>query len=222
LPLPLNEIAGAYDRWSHTYDVDQNATRDLAASLLRERLPDLAMREVLEIGCGTGLNTCHLAASSRHVLAIDFSEGMLAKARSHVSATNVHFKQQDLRLAWGLTNETVDVIVCMLVLEHIEDLNDIFAEASRVLRRGGEFFICELHPYRQLKGVQARFTEKGSDRLTLVPAYLHDVSDFVNAGLRHGFSLQWMSEPRDVENESDVAIKIGPPRLLALHLRADK
>jgi malonyl-CoA O-methyltransferase len=210
---PIGEVASAYNRWARTYETVENATRDLAAKVLRQHPLDLHDREILEIGCGTGLNTGYLAQQGRNILAFDFSAGMLEQARANVSADNVRFVQSDIQHAWPLADASVDLIVCMLVLEHVADLGYIFHEAARVLSPGGEFFICELHPFRQLQGRQAQFTEAGN--VVLVPAYLHDVSEYVNASVQHGFELIRMDEWRD---EKDITQSM-PPRLLSLHVR---
>lgn len=212
---PIEPIATAYDQWSSSYETDENATRDLAARILRQQIVDLRARDVLEIGCGTGLNTRYLAAESRSVLGIDFSAGMLAQARAQVTAVNVRFARQDIRLVWEIASRSVDLVVCTLVLEHIEHLDPIFDEVTRVLRPGGEFFLCELHPFRQLQGRQARYTEPDAGETILVPAFLHDVSDFVMAGVRHGFTLLRLDEWRDGEIPEPKAI----PRLLSMHVR---
>lgn len=213
---PLSEIAAAYDQWSHTYESVENATRDLAARVLRQQLSNLQQREVLEIGCGTGLNTRYLAQQSRSVLAMDFSAGMLEQARAGVRATNVRFEMQDIRLGWNLADDSFDVAVCMLVLEHIENVDHVFGEVARVLRSGGEFFVCELHPFRQLQGRQAQFTDTGSGQTVFVPAYLHDVSAYVNACVRHNFEFLRMDEWRDGERINEATF----PRLLSIHVRA--
>lgn len=213
----MSEIAAAYDQWSGTYNSAQNATRDLAARVLRQQLPDSSNRHVLEIGCGTGLNTTYLAEQSRSVVAVDFSSGMLAQARASVRANNVRFAQQDIRLRWGVADHAVDLVVCTLVLEHIENLDHVFHEAARVLCPGGEFFVCELHPFRQMRGGQAQFTN-AAGQIVRVPAYSHDVSDYVNASVRAGFALRHLGEWRD----GDETDKAAPPRLLSLQVRAGR
>lgn len=213
---PSSEVASAYNQWSHTYEAVANTTRDLAAHVLRRELPDLHDRDVLEIGCGTGVNTRYLAEQGRSVHALDFSTGMLDQARANVPAAHVHFEQQDIRQTWSLADASVDLVICTLVLEHIEHLEPAFDEAARVLRPGGEFFVCELHPFRQLQGRQAQFTSVDTGEVVLVSAYLHDVSDYVNAGLRHDFTLLRLGEWRDGED----AAKSVSPRLLTIHVRA--
>src|SRR5215510_14000590 len=174
---PMTEVTSAYDQWACTYETVENATRDLAATVLRQYPLPMHDRDVLETGCGTGFNTTYLAQQSRSVLAVDGSAGMLAQARARIAAPQVQLVQCDLQYAWPLAEASVDLVVCLLVLEHIADLHMFFQEAARVLRLGGECFVCELHPFRQLQGRQAQFTEASSGKAILIPAYLHDVSE---------------------------------------------
>jgi malonyl-CoA O-methyltransferase len=211
----MSEVASAYDQWARTYETVANATRDLAAIVLRHYPLPLHDRDVLETGCGTGFNTTYLAHQSRSVLAIDGSAGMLAQARIRVTAPRVRLVQGDLQQSWPLVASSVDLVVCLLVLEHIADLYMFFQEARRVLRPGGDCFVCELHPFRQLQGRQAQFTEASSGKVILIPAYLHDVSEYVNASVQHGFEVLRMDEWRDAHDTTHTL----PPRLLSLHLR---
>ena len=201
-PRPPNgspdPVAEAYDRWCATYDADVNATRDLDAQVLRAH--DLALEgcEVLELGCGTGKNTVWLAQKAREVLALDFSAGMLDKARERLrDSANVRFAQQDLREMWPVADASRDRVVGNLVLEHVRDVRLIFREAWRVLRDGGTYYLSELHPYRQLQGRQARFQVPGEAEPVLVDAFVHDVQDYVGAALAAGFTLQSLAEVRD-------------------------
>ena len=213
--IPADEIASAYDGWSRTYETVGNPTRDLAAATLRQYALNLPHRDVLEIGCGTGLNTRYLAERARSVTALDFSTGMLEQARQNVRAANVSFVQQDLQQRWKVADRSVDLIIDTLVLEHIEDLRHIFSQAARVLRTGGEFLIYELHPFRQLQGKQAQFKNADSNRVVFIPAYLHSISEFVNTSIACGFNLIHLGEWHDAEDED----KNAPPRVLSLHVR---
>ncbi len=206
-----SEIALAYDRWSATYDSDVNATRDLDAVVLRRAPLRLHGRQVLELGCGTGKNTAWLAAAAANVTALDFSAGMLARARERVTAHNVDFITHDLRQIWPLRDESEDVVIGNLVLEHIEDLAAIFAEAARVLTSGGQLYFCELHPYRQLGAGQAHFADPQSGETVAVTAYRHATSDYANAGIGAGLTLVELGEWTEPDAEAG-----GAPRLLSL------
>ncbi len=158
-------IQNAYNEWSETYDIDENLTRDLDQKVTREALANLHFDSILEIGCGTGKNTIFLNQIGSQVHTLDFSEGMIEKAREKVRTENVKFSVADLTQHWPCEDRSYDLIVCNLVLEHIEDLSFIFSEAFRVLEENGRFLINELHPFRQYEGKKARFnTGDGSDR----------------------------------------------------------
>ena len=207
-----SSVADAYDQWAGHYDNDANATRDLDALVIRRAPLRLAGRDVLEVGCGTGKNTSWLASMARHVVAMDFSHGMLEQARDRVSAENVSFVRHDVRHPWPVAHRSIDVVVADLVLEHINDLAPIFDESARVLRHDGQLFLCELHPFRQLQGSQARFIDPGSGNTIRVPAFRHSVSEYVSAALAAGFVLREIGEWPD-----DVA-EGQPPRLLSVLL----
>jgi ubiquinone/menaquinone biosynthesis C-methylase UbiE len=227
-PSGKSEIANAYDDWAETYDTVPNRTRDLAGQVLRQTALNLNGRAVVEVGCGTGRNTEWLARSEgasdaaglrshtagpTSISALDFSAAMLARAQRRVNDPRVRFIQHDIHNSWPLGDASVDVVIAMLILEHVEHLEPFFAEAARTLTAGGELFICELHPMRQYLGGQARFLNQKTGEYIRVAAFLHDVSDYVNAGLSAGFNLLHLGEWRDEEETTD------PPRLLSLHFR---
>src|SRR4051812_26247523 len=166
----------AYDEWAVTYDSDRNLTRDLDQQVMQTQLGSLRFDEVIEIGCGTGKNTALLATIARTVQAIDFSAAMIDQARQKSTFDNVTFTVADITGAWPLKDQSADLVTCNLVLEHIEDLSFVFAEAARVLNEGGQLFVSELHPFRQYLGVQARFA-RGEETKT-IEAFVHHVTDF--------------------------------------------
>lgn len=204
-------VQAAYDNWSATYDADENLTRDLDQTVTRETLMGLRCKSVVEIGCGTGKNTLLLSQIALEVYAIDFSAYMIEKAKEKVRSANVVFITQDITKQWTCRNESADLITCNLVLEHIEDLSFIFSQAVRVLVKGGYFFICELHPFRQYQGTQANFQR--NQEVIKIPAFMHHISDFFYAGKNHGFMLE---DFREWWHEQD---QNKPPRLASFLFR---
>jgi ubiquinone/menaquinone biosynthesis C-methylase UbiE len=206
-------ISRAYTAWSDIYDSNENATRDLDAVLLRAADLRLENAHVLELGAGTGKNTLYLASRARRVTALDLTPAMLKKARARVPDSHVSFIEHDLTRAWPVEAGTVDFVIANLVLEHIADLGQVMREASRVLRPGGTLYLSELHPFRQLKSSQARFTIEGET--TFVDAFLHTTSDYLRPALANGFILRDMIEA--LEDNITVSTE-NPPRILTLRL----
>ncbi|WP_243146858.1 class I SAM-dependent methyltransferase [Scytonema sp. UIC 10036] len=185
-------VQTAYDDWSDTYDTDENLTRDLDRTVTRETLIGLNCRSVVEIGCGTGKNTLFLSQIVEKVHAIDFSASMLEKAKAKVNSDNVIFSVGDITKQWSCENESADLITCNLVLEHITDLSFVFSEASRVLVKGGYFFISELHPFKQYGGTKANF-KRNQERVE-ISAFVHHISDYISTAKDCGFILEDFKE----------------------------
>ena len=181
-------IADAYSAWAPRYDTDRNLTRDLDAEVTRRLLGDERYSAVVEAGCGTGKNTGFFGQIAREVLALDFSEGMLAVACARRWPSHVSFQQADLRTDWPCPPARADLVSFNLVLEHIPDLVPVLHQAARVLAPGGRVFISELHPFKQYQGSQARFQGTSGEEIR-VPAHRHHVSDFFAAAQVHGLTL---------------------------------
>ena len=132
---------------------------------------------------------------------------MIQKAQEKVKAENVRFSIADLTKKWPCEDAAYDLIVCNLVLEHIEDLSFIFAEAFRVLEEGGKFLINELHPFRQYEGKKAWFSSEAE--ITEIPAFVHHISEFVNAASRNGLGLIKLNEWWHEQDQNK------PPRIVS-------
>ena len=207
-----SDIAKSYDRWAAVYDADKNATRDLDALVVQRSGLHLQGKDVLELGAGTGKNTIWLAAHARHVTALDFSLGMIARAHERVGTSpNVKFVQHDVCEPFPMPSASVDLVIANLILEHVHDLEPVFFEAARVLRSGGQFFFCELHPYRQLTGGRAQFTDPKTGETVVLTAHIHSISEYVNGAIRVGFSVREISEALE-----DGAAADTPPRLISM------
>jgi ubiquinone/menaquinone biosynthesis C-methylase UbiE len=206
------ETQKAYNIWAGNYDAVLNKTRDLEAQALRQTLSGINVGEVLEIGCGTGKNTEWLLTRVPSVIAVDFSEEMLQKAREKIGASHVRFTQADITQPWGFVQQPVDLVTCSLVLEHIQDLGFVFGQARLALKAGGRFYIGELHPFKQYQGSKARFdTEEG---IVTPDCYVHHVADFFQAAKGAGFDCI------DLQEWFDDNDRTTTPRLLSMVFRA--
>lgn len=204
-------VEEAYDDWSVQYDTNENKTRDLEGVALREMLADLSFGRVLEIGCGTGKNTAWLVDRAEEIVAVDFSENMLAKAQSKIISDKVRFVQADVLDAWNFAEGVYDLVTFSLVLEHIEDLNVVFEKVAAVTSTGSYVYVGEFHPFKQYSGSKARFeTETGTQVLT---CFDHHVSDFLNEAFRSDFELITLNEHFDNGDKTTM------PRILTILLR---
>lgn len=200
------DIDQAYNTWASEYDSMQNPTRDLEGRAAQNTLAGYDYKQVLELGCGTGKNTSWLCKEAS-VTGLDFSDEMLAEAKKKLNKPDLFFVKADLNESWPVSNRSYDLVTCSLTLEHIENIDFIFEQAYEKLEKGGLFYICELHPYKQYQGSKARFELKG--QIVEINTFTHHVSDYINAALLQGFKMVELREWFDQETDGK------PPRLLS-------
>lgn len=205
------DVKKAYSIWANQYDSNENKTRDIEAIALRETLANTKFDKCLEIGCGTGKNTEWLVGRGNEIVAVDLSDEMLGKAKDKIASPKVNFIQADITKEWGFAHQQFDLVTFSLVLEHIEDLDDIFRKVSKVIAQNGLVYIGELHPFKQYTGTKARFETE--DGLHIVTCYKHNISDFTDAAKLHGFQIEEVKEYFDDNNKDTI------PRILTILFR---
>ena len=129
------------------------------------------------------------------------------KAKEKLQLDNVTFTVADITKTWHCEDGCADLIACNLVLEHVENLLPIFSEAFRALVKRGRFFVCELHPFRQYEGTKANFQR--DQNTTEIQAFVHHISDFLNAAEINGLTLESLKEWWHEEDQNK------PPRLVS-------
>lgn len=98
----------------------------------------------IEVGCGPGRMTGALAERFDRVVALDVSPAMLERAREAVPNENVTFQAVSGDRLDGVEDQTADVLVCYLVLQHLPSaavVRSYLREFARVLAPGGEAFV---------------------------------------------------------------------------------
>ena len=204
-------VQQAYNSWAEQYDTNQNKTRDLEGTALREVLGDISFENCLEIGCGTGKNTEWFITKARAVTSIDLSEEMLSKARAKIVSDKVQFIQADITKSWNFITQRYDLVGFSLVLEHIENLSEIFEKVASVTHTGSYLYVGELHPFKQYTGTKARF--ETAEGLQIVTCFNHNISDFTQAAKQFDFEIVEIDEHFDEDNRTNI------PRILTLVFR---
>ena len=99
-------------------------------------------QEVLDVGCGGGLLSEGMAKRRVIVVGIDPSEAALQVARAHTQKSGLGqntFFEQGYAESLPYADGSFSVIVCMDVLEHVQDPEVVIKEITRVLAPGGIF-----------------------------------------------------------------------------------
>lgn len=121
------------------------------AELIRTRAGRQSWRTALEIGPGEGAFLPVLSELFEHIVALDNSRDMLAKA----TRTCIDQRLNNVDLIEGVTDtllargDAFDLVVANMVLHHVPSPADIFLDAAALMNNGGCFFVSDLCSHDQ-------------------------------------------------------------------------
>lgn len=145
-----------YDDFSKTYEAKRGQAAGAGYHDLLDHLEAGYVarfgtgRDVLEVGCGTGLVLARIRAFARTARGVDLSPGMLELA-----------KQRGLDVVEGsatalpFADGSFDVTCSFKVLAHVPGIETALAEMARVTRPGGRI-LAEFYNPRSLRGLLRR------------------------------------------------------------------
>lgn len=217
--LPLLE---AYEIWASQYDHNGNTLTALDSLVLPQFFGEVQGRDVLDVGCGTGRHALTLADAGAHVVGVDQSAAMLNQAQMKIRDRAINFQQQDITAPLPFTDESFDLVLCALVVEHIENLPSLLREMRRLCRREGTIVISDMHPALRLRGTQANFTHPETGEDVWPPSLPRQVSDYVmsvlDAGLRLAEIREFIPTPEFIAANPRALKYENWPMLLVLRL----
>lgn len=141
--------------------------------------------KVLDIGCGGGFTCEFIAKKGAAVSGIDLSDVSIETA-------NIHAKESDLNINYRsgtaenlpYENDSFDVINCVDVLEHLEDVAIAIAEVKRVLKPGGIFLFDTINKTFKSKFIMIWLLENIKKE---IPKGTHDWDMFIPPSQMTGY-----------------------------------
>lgn len=197
----------AYDRLAETYERQENDPycADLEFPAMKDLLPDVAGKRVLDAGCGHGRYAEWLADHDAEVVAVDENAEMLERAERRVGdRATLHRADITESLAFADDDE-YDGVVCGLSLHYVEDWREPFAAFARILRPGGFLVFSAQHPVDEYVAFDPEdyfaveretMTWPAADGDVDVPFYRRPLAEAVNPLLDTGFRLDELVEPK--------------------------
>lgn len=147
-----DDVRSAWDELAASWDERMEAGRTWQGHLIQpsvERLLQLQPSErVLEIACGNGEFARRMSQVGAHVLATDFSEAMIDRARSH--GGDVEYRVADATdrgalLALGARG-SFDAVVCNMAIMDMESIEPMVEASATLLRSNARFVFSTAHP----------------------------------------------------------------------------
>src|SRR2546430_1333228 len=112
-------------------------TGALEQPVFLELLPDPTGRRVLDLGCGAGQLSYHLAqAGAAEVTGVDISETMLELARTQRNHPRVTYQLQAIERI-DFPPQRFDLVVSSLALHYVADYRGLMRSIARWLTPGG-------------------------------------------------------------------------------------
>jgi acyl-CoA synthetase (AMP-forming)/AMP-acid ligase II len=179
LAAGISDPALNFSGWRSTYTGEAIPVEEMSdwADASVARIREYEPREVLEIGCGTGLVLYRLAPHCRRYVGTDFSASLLGVTRQHLSLLHDSGCEVELRhRAADQLDEwpeaTFDCVVLNSVVQYFPDseyLVNVLRRAIALTRDGGVVFIGDVRNLELLEcfhglvqlGVAAATTSRG-------------------------------------------------------------
>ncbi|WP_211315540.1 bifunctional demethylmenaquinone methyltransferase/2-methoxy-6-polyprenyl-1,4-benzoquinol methylase UbiE [Rathayibacter caricis] len=142
-----DEVAAMFDTVAPAYDLTNtvlSAGNDHLWRIATTRAVNPAPGErILDVAAGTGTSSASLARSGAHVVAADFSPGMIAVGRTRQAGDDrIEFVQADA-MDLPFEDESFDAVTISFGLRNVAEPRTALAEFFRVVKPGGRVVICE-------------------------------------------------------------------------------
>ncbi|MCJ1707729.1 class I SAM-dependent methyltransferase [Microbacterium sp. VKM Ac-2923] len=185
----FDQVAAAYDRTNSVLSLGNDRLWRVAT--LRAVAPKKGER-ILDLAAGTGTSSMAFVPSGAHVVAADFSRGMIAEGRRrHGDVPNLEFVQADAT-DLPFRDGEFDAVTMSFGLRNVNDPRRALRELRRVTRPGGRIVVCEFsHPPSPVFNGLYRFY---NDRVLPIVAKAvssnADAYDYLNESIR-----DWPDQP---------------------------
>jgi len=105
----------------------------------------LSSIKVLDIGCGGGLVSEPMYRLGAEVTGLDASLKNINVAKLHAKKNNLKIRYLNSSPEKKKLNEKFDVILCLEIVEHIQNLDTFLKASSELLKKNGIIFIATIN-----------------------------------------------------------------------------
>lgn len=131
-------------------------------------------KKILDLGCGGGLITLPLSKLGANVMGLDASEENIkaAKMKAKEKKSKAKFTAGSIEKH----KEIYDAIICLEMVEHVDNIDEFIANLSKNVRKGGKIILSTLN-----RNLKSRLLAIGVAEyvLGMVPKGTHDFNKFL-------------------------------------------
>jgi len=91
----------------------------------------------LDAGCGSGYGTSMVSKVADYIVGIDNSASAILYAKKHYDSHNIHFNHDNLQTVESWVDSLFNVILCVEVIEHLQNPMSIIAKFASWLKDDG-------------------------------------------------------------------------------------
>lgn len=194
-----------YAEYIKTNPTDAYLTRPA----IRALLPAMNGWQVLDAGCGAGINLQWLLDNgASEVVGVDVSPTMIEVARQEAPTEQVSLYVADLEQPLDFLNDSsFELVLSSMAIHYVEDLNRLFGDFARLLKPGGYLVFTTHHPYNDHKRHGGPYFEtrpvtrtgQVSDKNYSLPYYLRPLSAITEGLAQTGFVIERLTETLPTE-----------------------
>jgi len=189
--------------------------------------------KVYDLACGQGYFANVFAHIGADVIASDLSKNLIETAKKNTKE-KINFYISPAHKAQFLKDNTIDTIVIVLAIQNIENINEVFVECSRILKKEGRIVLVLNHPtfrvpqvsdWNFINGVQSRIVsqylspskiyidmtpgEKNPKKKIKTISFHRSLQDFMKIFSKNGFCItrleEWISHKQSGVGPRQIA-----------------
>ena len=120
-------------------------------SILQDFCPDIQSLICLDIGCSNGIITSCLGSHFSMAIGMDIDQEAVQYGKIHSLSPRVQYSSAD-SMALPLRDNSIDVVVCNHIYEHVPQANQMMDEIYRVFKEGRFCYFSAGNKYAIMEG----------------------------------------------------------------------
>ncbi|MDO8471183.1 MAG: class I SAM-dependent methyltransferase [bacterium] len=176
--------------------------RDESFEFIRNTITklDFKNKKILDVGCGDGRYMERLEKlGARYVYGLDESRVMLEEAKHRgINSKKLFYSSIEKS---ELPSNSFDIIYARFSLQHLKNLDQMYKEVSRLLKKGGALIFAVPHPIRDLMLVKSQEYKSGQSfiiklfkKKVSVVANMHPFDEYLSPTFFRLFKLAAFAE----------------------------